>query len=552
ELMVPRGSYYLVAFADANGDFARQADEPAGQHSSRPLPVDSGGGVVTELNIVIGSNDPQELDLPIGTAVVSPRPDRRPFTSPGIILPLDDPLFAEENGSKGFWQPVEFFREFGGNIIFLGPYDPAKIPLLFVHGATGTPAGWQYLLDHLDLNRFQPWFYYYPSGASIKSMADLLFWKMINLQSRYQVPELHIIAHSMGGLVARSFLVDYGQFFPSIKKFITISTPWGGDALSDYGVTYSPGVIPVWKDMGPDSEFARSIYRRKLPETIEPYLFFSYKGNRNPLRPNNDGVITLATQLDQRAQAEAKMVAGFDEDHSSILTSSACAALVNTVLSSGPADAVDPPEATGMLQVRFSGAAQASDPELWPSLFLEPLAPGEPGSIYLRLGPADDGRVLGPFPAGDYRVVLVADAHRAVPGEYRIRLGSEKTVEVSFQLIPRGTVSGLITTKFYEDGDPAGVYLPFEEKLTIRSITLTGLEGQRTLSPGSCDNLDIFSSYQQGKDWACGNAFAFYDVAPGSHILAVEADGFELYRKSREVVPGRANPYQAIELQPLK
>ncbi|MCB2217810.1 MAG: hypothetical protein KQH59_17210 [Desulfobulbaceae bacterium] len=131
-------------------------------------------------------------------------------------------------------------------------------------------------------------------------------------------------------------------------------------------------------------------------------------------------------------------------------------------------------------------------------------------------------------------------------------MGAEKTAEVLFQLIPRGTVGGLITTQFYKDGDPAGVFPPFEEKLAIRSITLTGLEGQRTLSPSSCVNLDVFSAYQQGKDWACGNAFAFYDVTPGSHILVVEADGFELYRESREVVPGRANLYQAIELQPLK
>ena len=182
-------------------------------------------------------------------------------------------------------EPYRFFREFGGNIYFLEEYDPTKIPILFVHGALGSPRGWQYLLEHIDLNRFQPWFYYYPSGASIKSMADLLFWKIFNLQSKYQFKEIYLVAHSMGGLVVRSFLVDYGQQFPSITKFISISTPWSGDNLSEYGVKYSPGVIPAWKDMGPQSDFAQSIYRKKLPAAIDYYLFFGHKGNRNPLRP---------------------------------------------------------------------------------------------------------------------------------------------------------------------------------------------------------------------------------------------------------------------------
>ena len=39
------------------------------------------------------------------------------------------------------------------------------------------------------------------------------------------------------------------------------------------------------------------------------------------LMANNDGSVELASELDYRAQEEAKKIIGFDEDHVSILSS---------------------------------------------------------------------------------------------------------------------------------------------------------------------------------------------------------------------------------------
>jgi uncharacterized alpha/beta hydrolase family protein len=123
----------------------------------------------------------------------------------------------------------------------------------------------------------------YPSGASIDSMSYLLFWKLLNLQHKYKFKELFITAHSMGGLVVRSFIVNFGEFFPYITNFISISTPWGGEEFAKSRVKYSPAVIPVWRDMQPEGEFIQSIFRKKIPPTIEHFLFFGHKGNRNML-----------------------------------------------------------------------------------------------------------------------------------------------------------------------------------------------------------------------------------------------------------------------------
>lgn len=556
ELIVPRGKYYIFAFADTNRDLTYQPDEPAGHYGEQTLSVDRAGGVVTNLNIVLNRPGGGNIDFPAGAAVTPDRPARVHYTSPGVVASLDDPLFDGENGGKGYWQPLEFFKEFGGNIYFLDEYDPAKIPILFVHGATGTPAGWKDLLANIDLQRFQPWFYYYPSGASIKSMADLLFWKFLNLQARYQFKEVYLAAHSMGGLVVRSFLVDYGQQFPSISKFISISTPWSGDSLSEYGVKYSPGVIPAWKDMGPQSEFAQSIYRKTLPAGIDYYLFFGHRGNRNPLRDNNDGVVTLATQLDPRAQAEAKMVCGFDEDHTSILASKQLATLFSTVINARPkGQETTAGGASGMLKVDISYASLAEKPGNWPVLYLSPAdrkAAGSGGDIAVNLTAADNGRALGPFPAGDYQVSIYADAFRARPGRQLVSLRTQGEAAVGFELIPEGSVTGYVQRKFYNDGDPAGVFMLPGSDVAIQSIRLSGKGVARVLVPVQEEKFSPLDSYRAGKDWAYKTAFAFYNVPRGNYLVTIDAGGYKQYREQRVVVPGQSNGVKGIVLTPLK
>ena len=78
--------------------------------------------------------------------------------------------------------------------------------------------------------------FYYPTGARIDSMSYLLLWKLSNLQTKYQLNKIYITAHSMDGLVAKSFIVNYGQQFPYVKLFISLATPWGGDRMAEYGV----------------------------------------------------------------------------------------------------------------------------------------------------------------------------------------------------------------------------------------------------------------------------------------------------------------------------
>ncbi len=184
ELMVPAGTHNIIAFIDKNRNLTFDYGEPAGQILSHELITTAAGGVVGDLDIVISEKDNKKIDFPTGSRFPHKEYSGFHSTCPGAIINIEDKLFSEKYARKGFWSPLEFYKEIGGNIYFLEKYDPDKIPVLFVHGSSGSPQNWLTILKSLDRTRYQPWFFYYPSGASIDSMSYLMFWKLYNLQAK--------------------------------------------------------------------------------------------------------------------------------------------------------------------------------------------------------------------------------------------------------------------------------------------------------------------------------------------------------------------------------
>jgi len=354
ELLVNEGEYYIFAYADKNSNLVYDPGEPAGQHENPKIVSALAGGVIHDIDIVIPETG-MKIEVPYGYEISSVKPQKLYSRQAGAIVNLDEELFSEENGIEGFWEPNSFFKKFGGNIYFIEKYDPEKIPILFIHGTGGTPRGWKYFVDHIDRTRYQPWFFYYPTGARINNISYLLFWKLLNLQTRYKFDKLYITAHSMGGLVARSFIVNYGQWNPYVRLFVSLSTPWGGDKMAEYGVHQSPVVVPSWRDMQPEGDFITSLYKRKLPKYVNFYLFYGYKGNRNPFQHNNDGTIRLTSILDSRPQSEAKMNFAFHEDHTSMTGSEEVLKQYNAILSDYDEKPGAPPhQAQGYLKIHFT------------------------------------------------------------------------------------------------------------------------------------------------------------------------------------------------------
>src|SRR5690606_40846772 len=92
------------------------------------------------------------------------------------------------------------------------------------------------------------WLYLYPSGVYLDLIADHLSQTVMKLQVRYDVERLVVVAHSMGGLVARGFVLRHAKSSAlDVPLFVTISTPWAGHAAAGLGVKHSPVVLDVWR-----------------------------------------------------------------------------------------------------------------------------------------------------------------------------------------------------------------------------------------------------------------------------------------------------------------
>lgn len=534
ELIVPEGNYDVVAFEDANRNFAFDAEEASGR-ASAPVRA-AGSGTVMAVDIVLARNAPA---LPVGREF-APRRD----TQAGAIARLDDPIFDPAFGRKGYWEPMSFFREAGGNIHFLEPYDPARVPVLFIHGAGGSARDWHYFVDRLDRSRYQAWLFHYPSGASVESMAHLLYWKLFNLQVLHRFDRMHLTAHSMGGLVARRFLVDHGTRFPQVNAFITLSTPWAGEALADLGVKHSPAVIPSWRDMQPDGPFMREIFERPLPAGVEHYLFFGHKGGGfNLVRPNNDGAVTLASQLRPDAQAQARRVMGFDEDHVGILNSprvfAQCAAILDRATGSSSSPL------SGALRVEFN--SEAGTPPL-PVLMLSPVEGGE--RTYMALSPEDARREVGPVAPGTYEVSLLAGGFRAEPERALAIVSEGEAPTVRFRLLPQGTLVGHVTAKPDAMRNPAGTYSAPGRGVAEATVRIEGAGVDREAPPGH-DIGECLDRFAASTDCSVEGQFWFTGLPEGDYRLTVSAPGFAPHESLHRVSPGQAVPWSPIELEPL-
>ncbi len=336
ELVVPKGKCRLAAFGDANGNLALDPDEPFGSFSGFG-PFAAFHDVVSPLDLTLAKGDVDELALRFSQVHLSGPTEPLSDDQGGAIVTLDNEIFSGRNGKRGYWAPGSVLEQRGANIYFLEPYDPRRTPVLFVHGAAGTPQDWKYLIGHLDRSRFQPWIFHFPSGLGVGTVSDLLSWKLSNLRTRFPFDTLQIAAHSMGGLVVRSFLIRYHDRFPWVKLFVSFSTPWGGEVLAKL----APPSIPAWSDMRPGGKLLASLFQRKIPPEVDFFLFFGYRGNRSLLRSENDSVIALQSELHPAAQAEARRVFGFAETHVGILSSEAAMTTFNALL-----HAYSPPKAS--------------------------------------------------------------------------------------------------------------------------------------------------------------------------------------------------------------
>ena len=332
----PEGEEFVLgAFRDVNGDGVRNPGEPAG-YLGADTPLMLGAGVrLRDVTIDISPATKNDPRLPLDvTGDVGARRAALRF-SMGEILTLDDQRFSDDNLSKGLWTPLTALRENGGGIYFLEPYDPNRVPVLFVHGIGGSPRDLRVPIEKLDRSRFQPWVFFYPSGFRLQTIANGLSRNLPRLREKLGFKTVYVVAHSMGGLVSRRAILDMDNDPKArdiVGLFVTVSSPLAGHSAVKWGLAMTPEPVPAWIDLDPDSAFIKAL-AHPLPDRVPYYMLFGFRRGSNMFMPSSsDSVVPVESELPMWAQRQAIRIWGFDEDHMKILTDDEAVAILLGIL----------------------------------------------------------------------------------------------------------------------------------------------------------------------------------------------------------------------------
>jgi hypothetical protein len=170
-----------------------------------------------------------ELANPLRVASIAVSGRRYPLAR-DISAPLEYHMAnLSTNPLIGFLSPGSETRNEG--LLWLEPYQPGKIPLIFVHGLLSDPTTWFDMLNHLRTQawfneRYQVWGFSYDTGSPFVSSAARLRSQsreaLAMIDPHGQDPafgQMVLIGHSMGGLVAKLQISESGdQIWNSIAK----------------------------------------------------------------------------------------------------------------------------------------------------------------------------------------------------------------------------------------------------------------------------------------------------------------------------------------------
>lgn len=333
---LPKGDYELFIFADLDKNEDFEWNELIGRAKVTVSAQQSKNGAIVEgPPITVDFDHPGTVDFHLSETV---RPTSYVYKS------LDDEFFDPKYGNMGVYNPTELIAHTQGFFFGIENYSEEKTTVLFVHGISGTPRDWKYLVEGLDRSRFQPLFFFYPSGLPLDKMGALLAETLesIDKYSRNSGHKVVLAAHSMGGLVALSAINKLSaEGLPaSLKMYCSFSTPYAGSESARKGIETAPVVVPAWQDIAAGSVFLRDLALREFPKALPFYLFFTYHDPSTfKLGESSDGTVTLRSQLQPWVQADAVKVFGFNETHQNSLSSEEARGIFLKLL-----DTVTPPE----------------------------------------------------------------------------------------------------------------------------------------------------------------------------------------------------------------
>jgi triacylglycerol esterase/lipase EstA (alpha/beta hydrolase family) len=201
----------------------------------------------------------------------------------------------------------------GIGLYFMQPYDPDRIPLVFVHGLFSTPFTWVETINGLQTDpeirkHYQFWVFAYPTGYPILYSALRLREELAKVDQVYPNHKPYVVVgHSMGGMLTHDQVITVTQAMwekqmgerakvifdqqskgslivrattfranPRIQRVVFICTPHRGSDMASSGLgkfaislINLPGQLTaVIKDALSDAELVQLTGSRRLPNSV--------------------------------------------------------------------------------------------------------------------------------------------------------------------------------------------------------------------------------------------------------------------------------------------
>jgi pimeloyl-ACP methyl ester carboxylesterase len=251
------------------------------------------------------------------------------------IVSFDDEAFSPENVELGMWRPSVYQEQVGYGLYVLDEFDPSKKTILLVHGINDSPRIFETFVGAIP-DDYQLLLFHYPSGFPLEYTSYALEEMLDELNQRYDIPQLDVIAHSMGGLVSKGMMVHADELLRErLRVFISIASPFGGHNAAAAGINWAPVIAPVWWAMAPGSPYLQEIAALDLSQGPDHHLIYSQSHERGGESKEDDGVVTVASQLIDSSSSRAIATYGVADNHVGIVSNSCTLALVQAILDDG-------------------------------------------------------------------------------------------------------------------------------------------------------------------------------------------------------------------------
>jgi len=289
-----------------------------------------------------------------------------------LAMDLDAPLDAARSLGPGIFAGLRYLLRadaFSGEsrVTFLEPYDPAKRPLVLIHGLMTTPRMWDrlaraLLADPCIRQHYQIWLFYYPTAQPVPLSALQLRNALDDAVEWHDVAKpMVLVGYSMGGVLARAQLSSLGPaeaerilpgvsalpedslvrralvFEPreDVSRVVFMLTPHRGSRLATLNVAVwgtrlirlpdwvrneltvatnqvlglSDGRLPTSiHGLSPRSPFLQELDRR--PPNVPAHSIIGNRGRRHELWRSSDGVVPYRSAHLPGAVSEVVVPAG--------------------------------------------------------------------------------------------------------------------------------------------------------------------------------------------------------------------------------------------------